>query len=130
MWTKRSSPEPKLMEFGKPVTFSVDIISPTDFDKGRLYVDLLRDISSPIFSLDEDITCSDIMKVPKMQQKCPLEKGERIQYSFTSFPLQQPPLVSSLSDHTRLASRLLPLLIHGFFFPNYWSGKSMIRFER
>lgn len=89
------------MEFGKPVTFSVDIISPTDFDKGRLYVELLRDISSPIFSLDEDITCSDIIKVPKMQQKCPLEKGERIQYSFTGFPLQQPPL-TEMEDKLKL----------------------------
>lgn len=36
--TKRSSPEPKLMEFGKPVTFSVDIISRKIYSETLLYL--------------------------------------------------------------------------------------------
>lgn len=73
--------EPKVVDSQKSVKVDFDITNPIDFDKGQIHLELYQKGSSdPMFSLDQDMSCSQIAQVAPFV-KCPLKKGNRLVHS-------------------------------------------------
>lgn len=69
---------PKDVDREKSIQFYFDIVNPIDFDHGQGHIDVyLEDSPDPVFSVDQDISCSDIKQITSLIT-CPLKKGNRI----------------------------------------------------
>ncbi|XP_048736353.1 uncharacterized protein LOC125651687 [Ostrea edulis] len=79
--------KPRIIDPQKSVEIFFDIVDPIDFVKG--YADItVYNGGSPIFSLDQDITCQIVAKeLPLI--KCPIKKGQSQKGSFQYKNLSQ-----------------------------------------
>ncbi|XP_061162833.1 uncharacterized protein LOC133172044 [Saccostrea echinata] len=75
--------KPKVIDPQKYVQIYLDIVDPIDFDKGKAHIDVyMEDSPQPIFSVDQDISCTDIQKAVGKLFSCPIKKGGHQGLSF------------------------------------------------